>query len=225
MTKKTLTAWQKLEQLFIEHSSIQRFHKKELILNQGATLDNVYMIGEGVVRNYDINDSGQESTISFLGRYNIFPLSWLQSNAVDKSLFYYESFRETICYVANRAEILEKIHNDKGILTFLTEAVNKAYINHTGRILNLMHSKLHERVEYALYYLAVRLGEKHNSIYTVPYPISHEDIAKLVGASREAVSLELAQCKKSGYYKKVDHCLQIDVSKIDYENYSKQLEI
>lgn len=222
---KTITAWQKIERLFIEHSTIQRFHKKDIIISQGTPLNKVYMVREGVVRNYDINGSGQESTISYLARYNIFPLSWLQATAVNKSLFYYEAFRETVCYVANRAEILQYIHDDKEILIFLTEAVNKAYINHTDRILNLMHSKLHERVEYALYYLAIRLGEKNNTTYTVPYPISHEDIAKLVGASREAVSLELARFKKSGLYNKVDHSLQIDISKIDYENYSKQFEI
>ena len=188
-------------------------------------MNNVYMVREGLVRNYDINDAGQESTISFLNRYNIFPLSWLQSSEDHKSLFYYESFRDTTCYIANHSEILKYVYNDKEILTFLTQTVNRAYMNHSGRILNLMHSRLHEKIEYALYYLAIRLGEKENSIYTIPYSFSHEDIAKLVGASREAVSLEIAQFKKSGLYTKVDHCIKVDISKFDYENYAKQFEV
>ncbi len=222
---KTITPWQQLERLFIEHSTIQQFHKKDIILSQCDAMNKVYMVREGVVRNYDINDVGQENTVSFLARYNIFPLSWLQSKGINKTMFYYEAFVDTTCYVADRAEILRLIHANTDILVFLTETVNKAYINHTGRILNLMHTRLHERVEYALYYLAIRLGNKNGSIYTIPYTFSHEEIAKLVGASREAVSLEVAKFKKSGLYSKMDHSLQIDISKLDYENYAKQFEI
>jgi CRP-like cAMP-binding protein len=222
---KDLSPWQKIESQFIKLGNIETFSKKDIIVSQSESLNKVYMIREGLVRCYDINSTGQESTITFMNRYNIFPLSWILTPNTNKTLYYYEAYRDTSCYVADRQRMLDVIYADTNILSFLLSTINTAYINQTSRVINLLHSRLSDRVEYILYYLGARLGKKSGSIYTIPYIFSHEEIAKMAGASREAVSLEMLKLKKSGFYTKIDQTIQIDISKTKTDIGSKQLQV
>lgn len=173
------------------------YNKGSIIYFQGEAPRQAFLIREGIVRVYAIDDEGEEYIVGFYGEGELFPLDWLYGKNSSTS-FYYEALTPTellpIEKVAFQKIIKEPAVNTYIVNQFLQEST-------TGLIRNLasQQARAHDKIIYLFYFLAIRHGkELSNGLFSLGIPLTHQTIADCLGLTRETVATELGGLKRSG---------------------------
>lgn len=177
--------------------SVRRYGKGNIIYFQGEAPRQAFLVKDGTVRVYAIDDQGEEYIVGFYTEGDIFPLDWLHEHAT-AATFYYEALTpcelspiEKGTYEANR----DKPEVSSYILSrFLDESSSNLIRN-----LALQQPRAKDKIIYFFYFLAIRHGEEMASgLYTLGIPLTHQTIANCLGLTRETVATELGHLKRSG---------------------------
>jgi CRP-like cAMP-binding protein len=207
-------AGQELEEFIKSKKTIREYQKGDVICSQGEESTLVYLLVSGYVKIYDIDEEGNERSISVFKQGSIFPITWLLSDMPKQYLYYYEALARTTCYVAEASAIYEFVRKRPTILISLVDHLVRSYINLAGRIQNLEKSRVGERLEFLLFHLAVTLGYPDGEITRIDASITQEDIARLAGVTRESLSLEINQRDDRPYWRN-SNSTYIDLGNID----------
>jgi CRP/FNR family transcriptional regulator len=200
---------------FAKHRT-KTFLKNELIAQPSSLLDTVLMVKSGLVKTYDIDDRGNERTVSVHSRFHILPMSWLLEVQPDATSYFYQAFTDVTCWVVSLEDVRDFLSTEQAACLGLLDIMAKANINYAARIQKLEYSGIRERVEYILYYLALCVGIiDERNVAKIDSGITMQDIASLTGLARESVSLELSKHKVSKIFWKTGQNSFIDMNKID----------
>jgi CRP-like cAMP-binding protein len=139
---------------------------------------------------YNIDENGDERTITITGKNSIFPLSWqLDPQPKDGAVFFYEAYTDLIAYRVSIVRFRAMLHQNVDTVFYLLSASSKTTIALESRIQSLQRSKIEEKTEFVLYYLAKRLGHTTDGhIFEIDKPITQQDIANLAGVNRETAA-------------------------------------
>ena len=202
-----------MRELFREQGYGQTYHKGHVICFQGDRFTQVFMVVSGIVKLYDIDETGSERTISFIAHPDVFPVIWLMREPPPVHLYYYEAVTDADCLMAPVEAARDFVSRRPAVLASLMDSLTQTYINSLGRVQNLEKSRLHERLEFVLYWLARRVGSVHGHIARIDAIVTQEDIARLAGVTRESMSLAINKLA-SGIIWREDHSTYIDLSKL-----------
>jgi CRP-like cAMP-binding protein len=204
-----------LVDFFRRQNFLRQFRRGHVIFSQGDPLGFVYMIERGMVKIYDIDAGGNERTLTIFAKDHIFPVSWLLKDAPAGHLYFYEAIIDTACYAVDADTVKTFIKHRPEVLVSLLDGLTKSYISVIGRVQNLEKSHIHERLEYVLYLLAMRLGTFNEGVAHIEAAITQEDIARLAGVTREAMSQEINASRAQRMYWREDGKTYIDTNQID----------
>jgi CRP-like cAMP-binding protein len=112
------------------------------------------------------------------------------------SLYYYEAL--TDCSVLNmpKDEFISALERDSTLKDEIFKAYMAHYTSATMHIYALEHSHAQEKLVYILQYLVARFGAKQpNGLTKICLRLSHQDIAEMVGLTRETTAVELHRLK------------------------------
>lgn len=199
---------------FMKQNFIRKFSKGELICAQDDKFKTIYMINSGMVKSYDIDDTGTERTLSIFAGSSIFPLIWLIQPAPDRHLYFYEAFTDVTCFAANKDEAFDFTQEHPEVLRGVVDALAKAYTHLAERIRSLERSRIHERLEYVLLMLATSIGTVRGNVSDIDAPITQEDISRLAGVTRESISLAMNEARSRSLIWKTGQRTYIDISKL-----------
>jgi CRP/FNR family transcriptional regulator, cyclic AMP receptor protein len=202
-----------LTKYFVSKNTIH-FSRGELICVQDDIFDRVYMVGTGIVKSYDIDDTGTERTLSIFAASCIFPLFWLMRPPPERQLYYYEAFTDVTCYFMDKKEATGFMEDHPEILGGVVDALAKAYTHYADRIRSLERSRIQERLEYVLLMLAMSLGNLQGDVADIDASITQEDISKLAGVTRESISLAMNEIGFKRLFWKNGRKTYIDVGKL-----------
>jgi CRP-like cAMP-binding protein len=194
--------------------TIREYRRGEIICYQGEVTGQVFLLDSGIVKIYDIDEGGDDRTISLFRNGSTFPISWLLVNNNEGNFYYYEALTNVRCYVADIASVYKFVRTRPHILLALTDQLVRSYINLEGRIQNLEKSHVGERLEFLLFYLATVLGDSIEGVTEIAASITQEDIAKLAGVTRESLSLEINHRGTRPYWREKGNTY-IDLGNID----------
>lgn len=180
---------------------------------QGEIPRSALFIKSGVVKLYNISASGEEKIVGYEGHDALLPSEWLFSRS-PVSLYYCDTFID--CEVASipRDDILDLINNRNEISLALLDRYISMYIGSTMHLHALEQLRSGDKLLHILQYLVLRFGKevsKHN--YQIPLRLTHQEIANLVGLTRETVSTEIGKLKKSGILSMKDVYYIVDIDK------------
>jgi CRP-like cAMP-binding protein len=190
------------------------FSRGELICVQDDLFRRVFMVGTGIVKSYDIDETGTERTLSIFSGNCIFPLFWLMRPPPDRHLYYYEAFTDVRCHYLATNEATEFIENHPELLGGVVDALAKAYTHYSDRIRSLERSRIQERLEYVLMMLATSLGTLKGDVANIDASITQDDISKLAGVTRESISLAMNESGFKRLFWKNGQKTYIDVGKL-----------
>ncbi len=174
---------------------IRRFSKKRTILFQGEVPQSVMVLQEGLAKVYGITTGGDQRTVTLLSVGDIFPVECI-FNKSRVSLYYYEALTDCSALSLPKAVFLEALESDKALKNQIFESYMAHYTSATMHIYALEHSHAQEKVVYILQYLVARFGEKQPNGFTkIALRLSHQDIAEMVGLTRETTAVELHRLK------------------------------
>lgn len=203
---------QKLEE-FIQKYPLRKFDKDQILLVQDERPRDIFYVKSGFIKGYDINVDGIEQHIWLGGHGDVIPYEWLFS-AVPSTLLFYSAFTYLEVYVVNRQEFLDFLAVNPDVVLYIAKDIATKLSELTEKLTATEKPKASEKIVYMLNILAKRFGtanaEGDKSEITVP--LTQQDIANLLGLTRETVATELKKLKDKGfvYYDKWQFVVHTD---------------
>lgn len=174
--------------------------KGTLILDPTIQKRHLYLLKRGRVRLFKMSEDGKQLTLGLLGQGNI--LGETESLSTGMGSVYAEALNDTVVCALGKEDVdallLQRPQVALKMIAILTRRVREA----EELVENLAFHDVRYRVVYLLVKLAQQFGETdHTPLpgYThLDFGLSHQDMAHMIAATRESVSLVLSQLAKEG---------------------------
>lgn len=175
---------------------VRLIKKGRPLFYQGEVPRTAYFVKSGVVKFYNITSGGEEKIVGYEGTDGLMPNEWIFGKS-PVALYYYDTFTDCEVYSIPRTELMEIINTDKQVAISLLNRYISMYIGSTMHLHALEQLKAREKLLHILQYLVLRFGKevsKHH--FQIGLRLTHQDIANLVGLTRETVSTEISKLRK-----------------------------
>jgi CRP/FNR family transcriptional regulator len=184
---------------FLKKHPTKKYEAGQLIMMQDDVPKHLYAIKTGYVKGYDINHDGIEQIVWFGVKSHIFPLPWAFHLKQENS-FFYSAFTDTELYVIDLGDFLDFLESNPEASFEMNRRLARWYFDLLMRLQAAEKPKAGEKLVYILSFLCRRfsrdVGEER---VEVNIPFTHQDLANLVGLTRETVTIELKKLKTKGY--------------------------
>lgn len=197
---------------------ITTYLPKTFIQTPESFQEKLYFVKKGRVRLYRINPEGKQFTLDILSEGNVFgELNGISLGTRD--LFIEAIVESDICMIDQKRFENFLVEHPRFLLNML-KVLSERLVYISSLAQNLALGRLHERIMHVLQGLSRQFGvkcdQRDNDYYRIDTPLSHQEIAHLVGASREAVTLalqELAEAKaiKTDFRTIYIHCEHLNI--------------
>jgi len=212
MAPYTAYHYRYFENLFKEYAS-RRVPKNRPLLYQGEIPTMAFYIRSGVVKIYNITGGGEERIVGYEGPGSLMPAEWL-FNRSKVSLYYYDAFTNCEVIRIDKEKLRQALDKKPELASIILERTLSMYIGSTIHLHALQQSWARQKILYLLQYLVLRFGKKKDSKnQQVDLRLTHQEVANLVGLTRETVSTELSKLIKEGVLKMSDSKYVVNMDK------------
>ncbi|MBO7744453.1 Crp/Fnr family transcriptional regulator [Paenibacillus sp. MWE-103] len=203
-----------LEQISNE-SSIITLPKNSIIQTPGSERKGLFFVMTGKLRFYKTNPAGKQYTVCILSEGGVFGESESFSLATDGT--YVETMEESLIY-SIPAEQIEPLLSKHPELTlrFLSEMSKRLKIQ-DELVEKMVFRDLRGKVLYFLNRLSIKFGVEENGYRKIDIPLTHQELANMIGATREAVSLTLQELTNEGILITSRKMVMIHIQKLTEE--------
>jgi CRP-like cAMP-binding protein len=188
-------------QHFVRQYPSKTFERGATILMQDAVPESLYAIKSGFVKGYDIDGQGSEQLVWLGGENDIFPLS-VPFAPLTTVPYFFSAFSDVELHIVAIDEFNTFIEENRTGLLEVTQTLATRLAD-TFRHLNAAEkTRAEDKIIHALQFLSQRFGcAGYNAAAgrEIKLPITHQDIASLLGLTRETVTVELKKLKDGGY--------------------------
>jgi CRP-like cAMP-binding protein len=183
-----------------ELSQMKPVKKGTMILSPDHPIEALFLLKEGQVRLFRMNQQGKQFTVDVLTGGNIFGETSTLSLTDDQ--IYAEAMVDTYLCIIGKSEFENFIEkNPKIALKFINILSNrlKEVYSFSEKI---ALSDVKYRLLFLLQKLSEKTGKRTKEWQTIDMKLTHADIANMIGSTRETTSAILSQLKKDGIIKK-----------------------
>lgn len=174
--------------------------KKGTLIDPTTNNPQLYLLKKGRVRLFKVSEDGRQLTLGLLGKGNIFGET--ESLSTGSGSASVEALDDALVCVLGKddfeAILLKRPAVALKMVSILTQRIREA----EELVENLAFHDVRYRVVYLLAKLAQQFGSAEDGTvagYTqLDLALSHADLANMIGATRESVSMVLSQLAKEG---------------------------
>lgn len=178
----------------LENKSIV-VRKQHLFQTPDLPKTGVYVIAEGILRLYRIKEDGKIFTVGLLGEGDVFgnidSLSFGGSRGV-----FIEALQETVLHTWDVEQMSGYFLHTPPVLKQMLTQMAERLDDLEQRMESLALDTVRERVLLLLVQMCSRFGCREGAYWRLTIPLSHQEIANMVGSSRETVSTTISQLAK-----------------------------
>lgn len=208
-------ALNKLEEFFSQFRRLQ-YKKHEIILRPDDIPSGIFYIRSGYVKIYTLSESGQELDLILFKPGDFFPMIWAFNNSGVTQ--YCEAMTSVEAYRASKEEFREFVKKNPEVLWDITGRILIRLRGLLERMEYLVFGNAYQKVASILVICAERFGIKQRNEIIIRVPLTHKDIANLIGLTRETTSVELKKLEKSGIIMKKSGRIHVeDIAKLKAE--------
>jgi CRP/FNR family transcriptional regulator, cyclic AMP receptor protein len=158
----------------------------------------LYAVRDGFARVDSISNNGTEQLVWVATRYDIIPTERLFRRHADLN-FYYSALTDMTAYEIPKEKFLEMCNKDIGFITEVAQSMSAHYDDLLSRLQSVEQSNVRDKLIHTLYDLATRFGAGGSiKLHEIGLQLSHQDIARMIGATRETTAIELKRLKDDG---------------------------
>jgi CRP/FNR family transcriptional regulator len=180
---------------FINQYPCVVFSKGQVIFLQNETPSGVFVIESGKVRTYTVASNGHEQLISIHSRGEDIPVGY-SFGLVGRSQYIYEAYTKCTIRIIPKDAFLEHLRLDIDLMHQMHVSNMEQLLSALSRIHALGQSRASNKVAFTLIYLADRLGARSWARTRLhELSVTQEEIANLLGMTRETVSSELKKLR------------------------------
>lgn len=204
-------------EIFFQNYHHLFFWKKELILRSDDIFPYVFYVKNGFLRTYRISEDGEELTLTILQPDDFFPMTYGLNNM--PKIYYLEAMTPLELYKAPRNQFVDYLKRNHEIFFQLSARIMDRYDGLLARMEYIVWSKAYTKVAATLLLCARRFGEYSGNEVTIQVPLTHKDIATLIGITRETTSIEMKHLEKKGLLTKRGKLLVVrDILQLEKES-------
>lgn len=180
-------------QLLSSHSITRVYPKHYVLINEGEESDALYVILKGTVRIFVSGDDGREVTLNIQGTGEYFgELALLDEEPRSASVMTLEQSRIALI---PKIEFQHCLLDRPDISLKLMRAMSRRIRALTANIKNMVLLNVYGRLVFILEHLATEEGGER----VIEQRFTHQDIANMVGSSREMISRIMRYLTDNGY--------------------------
>lgn len=185
-----------MDGVITDDRTARRYGKSSIIVYQGEIPRDGFYVKDGVVKVYQIGNGGESRTITFCTPGDVFPIAWLVGQSAP-AMYYYEAFSDCDLVPLSK-EAWKKTLSQSGTKDAFSHYIARSYQSSLVRIAALEQPKARDKILYTLLYLLLRHSrEIMPGVFRLELKLKHQDIAELVGVTRETTAIELHSMQKA----------------------------
>jgi CRP/FNR family transcriptional regulator len=166
-------------------------HKGTLIMEPERGNDVLYLLKEGRVRIYKISPEGKEFTLALLGPGNIFGEAANFSIGTKGS--YAEALDDTLLCLMRKPDVEKLMQQHPHLAMRVLEVLSSRLTQVQELLEHMAMGDVRSRLLHLLLRLSAEFGAEHDGQWTlISADLTHQDLASMIGATRETVSTTLA---------------------------------
>ncbi|MFZ7103268.1 MAG: Crp/Fnr family transcriptional regulator [Peptococcaceae bacterium] len=170
------------------------FEKKKIIEPGYKMLNYVYLILTGRVRQYFLDSFGYEKTILILSPGDIFGEITLFQEDLDRVVT--EAIEDTMVVKISKGEFLSTLKKHPELYDAILKMVTTKFRILMDQIYDLSYYSTKDKLINLLKRLAKQNGEKIECGIKINIKLTHYDIAKMIGTTRETITKLLPSLKR-----------------------------
>lgn len=203
----------KLEKFFSKYRQI-RYRKGEIILRAEDPPPGIFLLKEGIVRQYAISPKGDDLTLNIYRPVSFFPVAFFINGS--RNNYYFEAMAPAFLWRAPGEEFIEFIKKEPAVMFDLLKRIYTGLEGLFLRMENLMAGDVKKRLILELLIYARRFGTKTNAGTAIDLKLTQKDLAAQVGVARETVGRIMKDLKNKKLISKKDKKMIIaDISKLE----------
>jgi CRP/FNR family transcriptional regulator len=183
------------------------YRKDEMVFHVGASSDEVFVLLHGRVKVFELSKEGREVILWFCFPGELFGLSEV----------FQRSGREVNAQACSQVEVLcikktdfERYIKQHGHLAMqVIELLSYRLRELSDVLLNLASEDVASRVIKLLRRLCSRYGKPNGNQVLLDIAITHQEMADMIGASRQTVTSVLSTLRKQGIVKMEQRCIYL----------------
>lgn len=178
------------------HSRMRKLKRGEPIYLPSQSADGVVLVASGRVKICHSTPEGKQSIIDFIDAGEIFgELALLDSQQRDE---YAETSEKTTLVMIPKREMQALIRKYPRIVLGVTKLIGLRRQKVERRLRNLLFRSNRERVIHLLMELSEKYGETTSEGIGLKIRLSHQEMAGVIGSTRETVTVVLGQLQNEG---------------------------
>jgi CRP-like cAMP-binding protein len=151
----------------------------------------VLVLARGRVKIKFISPDGQDTILAFIGPGELFgELALVDTQPRNE---YAEAVVETVVIAIPREEMLALIERRPKLALYITRLFGFRRRRLENRLCNILFCSVRQRIVALMLELLETHGRQAGDAWEISLPLSHQDLASLIGATRETVTLTLGQ--------------------------------
>ncbi len=193
MTELTVT--EKIETFFSDYTQLQ-YKKRQTVLSSHDENNFIYYVSSGYIRAFRLSENGDELTLHILKPGDFFPMTYGMNNL--PNIYYLEALTPLSVKKAPINTFLDFITASPDVFFTLTSHTMDRFDGLLARMEYMTWSSAYTRIAAVLFNCAKQFGKIEETGITIQIPLTHRDIATLVGLTRETTSIEMKKLEKKG---------------------------
>ena len=182
-------------QRILRTSSSREYARSETVFEPALHPRSVYLLERGLVRIYRLSALGDEATLGYVRPGEVFGELGAFSDQPRES--FARAVRSSRVWRIPRAELRRVLDSHPRIALSVTVQIGNRFKRIESRVEGLVFRNLRSRVAHILLELAEDFGRDEAGARLIDLPLNQQDIATLVGATRQSVNGCLRELRES----------------------------
>jgi len=173
----------------------KRFPRGVTIFSEGDPSNSLYILKNGLVKLISLSDKGSEMILHILKSDEIFGELLLSQ---EKRAFTAVAVEDTVVTAVSRESFLELLSLVPIVAFNFIRLLSKRLAAVEKGLAESGHTSSYHRLAKVLLHLSEKYGEEVSSGTLIKLRLTHEDLANLIGTTRETVTAQLSKFTRMG---------------------------
>jgi CRP-like cAMP-binding protein len=179
-----------------ERTVMREIRRKEVLYLPGDAGDRIYLLKRGIVKIAALTDDGKEIILALLRQGEVFGEEAVIEDAPRDHMA--EAYEDALLCVVTRQDFLGLLRAHPEMAFKITKLVGFRLKTLRNRVEGLLFKGAPARLAQTLLELARDHGVKDADGVLLPLRLSQQDLANLIGVTRESVNLALSDFRSRG---------------------------
>jgi CRP-like cAMP-binding protein len=186
--------------------------KKNTVIQTPETFrEGLYLLKKGKLRLYKINPEGKQFTLGILGNGNVF--GEVDSFSLGTRGIYIEAMEETILCSLGKEQFEQFLVSRPQLVMKLLKVLSDQLNERDAMLEQLALGGIRDRLLHLLIKLSDQFGIEDGSYFKIDLPLTHQELANMVGRTRESVTIVLNELAREDIVRTGRMSIHLDKNK------------